>query len=77
VPRDEHDGATIGPVRTTGPVSAFTRLDYDRDGVVRLGDLEELQRPWSGSVRPAVVLATLDRDGDGAISPEEFAAAMR
>lgn len=70
-------GATMGPRRTNGPIPVFRRLDYDRSGSVDLQDLESLLRPMRSAVRPAAVLATLDTDGDGAISELEFAAAMR
>lgn len=69
--------ATISPRRTTGPISVYRRLDYDRSGAVDLKDLEELQRPLRSAVRPAAVLATLDADGDGSISASEFEASMR
>jgi len=75
--QDSRTGNTIGPRRTVGPISVFTRLDYDRSGAIGLQDLEELHRPLRSAVRPAVVLATLDKDGDGVISREEFDAAMR
>lgn len=76
-PRDARAGSTIGPRRTTGPIPVFRRLDYDRSGAIELSDLEELQRPLRSAVRPAAVLATLDADGDGSISAEEFSAAMQ
>lgn len=75
-PNDARAGSTIGPRRTAGPISVYRRLDYDRSGGIDLADLEELQRPMRSAVRPAAVLATLDADGDGAISEAEFAAAM-
>lgn len=74
---DARTGNTIGPRRTTGPISVFKRLDYDRSGSIGLQDLEELYRPLRSPVRPAVVLATLDTDGDGVISRDEFDASMR
>ena len=70
-------GATMGPRRTVGPIPVFKRLDYDRSGSIDLYDLESLLRPMRSAVRPSAVLATLDTDGDGAISELEFAAAMR
>jgi Ca2+-binding EF-hand superfamily protein len=76
-PVDTRSGSTMGPRRTTGPISVFTRLDYDRSGGVELGDLVELQRPLRTVVRPSAILATLDRDRNGSISPAEFAAAMQ
>ncbi len=76
LPKDTRSGATMGPRRTVGPISVYRRLDYDRSGGIELRDLEELQRPLRSVVRPAAVFATLDTDGNGSISPEEFAAAM-
>jgi len=75
--RDSRAGSTIGPRRTAGPIPVFRRLDYDRSGAIDLSDLEELQRPLRSAVRPAAILATLDLDGNGSISAEEFATAMR
>ncbi len=74
---DARTGSTIGPRRTPGPIPVFQRLDYDRSGGIGLQDLEDLNRPLSSAVRPAVVLATLDTDADGVISREEFATSMR
>lgn len=76
LPKETRSGATMGPQRTVGPISVYRRLDYDRSGGIELNDLEELQRPLRSVVRPAAVFATLDTDGNGSISPEEFAAAM-
>lgn len=76
VRRVEQD-ATPHPTRILGPVSTFRRLDFDRSGGISVQDLEELQRPLLIPVRAGAVIATLDLDGDGVLSPEEFKAALR
>lgn len=60
------------------PVSVghFRLLDVDRDGLVTRDDLEALVSPARSSLRPAAVLAALDRNGDGALDPAEFRAAL-
>jgi Ca2+-binding EF-hand superfamily protein len=77
IPKDTRAGTTMGPRRTIGPISVFRRLDYDRSGGIELNDLEALQRPLRSIVRPAAILATLDKDGNGTISAAEFAASMQ
>lgn len=76
VPREIQEGSTPQPPRISGPVSSFRRLDFDADGRITAEDLLELQRPLSLPVRIAAVVAALDADRDGAISPAEFRASM-
>lgn len=64
------------PPRISGPVRPFTRLDLDRNGGITVEDLTELEFPMSLPVRPATVIASLDRDGDGALDADELAAAL-
>ncbi|MDZ4773173.1 MAG: EF-hand domain-containing protein [Planctomycetota bacterium] len=68
---------TPQPARLRGPVSTFRRLDFDRSGDIGLDDLDQLQRPLLIPIRASAVIATLDIDGDGVLSPAEFAASMR
>lgn len=76
VKREVGFGTTPLPDRIEGPVSHFRRLDFDNDGWLEEEDLLSLLRPTRVEVRAAAVLAALDRDGDGRLSPAEFAAAM-
>lgn len=64
------------PPRIPGPVTHFRRLDLDNDGKVSLEDLAHLQTPLQLSVRANTVLAALDTDEDGTLSPAEFMNAM-
>lgn len=77
VPLEDREGLTQGPALLPGPTSAFHRLDFDQDGRISARDLTELQRPIQVSIRVNAVIATLDRDGDGAISREELESSMR
>ena len=64
------------PPQIDGPVGSFRRLDLDGDGMISLEDLRRLQSPLALPVRAAAVLAALDSDGDGELSPREFSAAL-
>lgn len=76
LPREERRGATQLAPRIPGPTSIFRRLDFDDDGKIALQDLTQLQRPIQLPVRLAAVVATLDTDLDGTISPAELRAAL-
>jgi hypothetical protein len=65
------------PPRIEGPVAAFTRLDLNGDGKITLDDLDGLARPIHLDVRFPAVIAILDKDRDGGVSPSEFYASMR
>ncbi|HKX46823.1 MAG TPA: hypothetical protein VJP77_08975, partial [Planctomycetota bacterium] len=64
------------PPLIAGPVEPFDRLDLDRDGMVRVEELRGLEFPLVLPVRANAVLASLDRDGDGAVSEAELAIAF-
>jgi Ca2+-binding EF-hand superfamily protein len=69
-------GSAPHPDQIIGPVPPFYRLDVDRDGRISAMDLERLQRPLQLPVRLRAVLATLDLDGDGTLSRDEFRRAL-
>ena len=75
--REELPSTVPLPPRIEGPVSAFTRLDLNEDGKITLEDLDGLARPIHLDVRFPAVIAILDADNDGGVSPEEFYASMR
>lgn len=77
VAREEREGAVYMPAQIPGPVPVFRRLDHDDDGHVTLGDFLELQRPIQVHVRGNAVFATVDTNGDGELSEEEFLDALR
>jgi len=64
------------PPRIRGPVPHFDRLDITQDGSITVEDLEWLARPSHLEVRLSAVIAILDANDDGAVSREEFNAAM-
>lgn len=72
VARPSSAGTAPLPPRIAGPVRPFVRLDVDRDGGIDAKDLETLQFPLTLSVRPATILAALDRDGSGALDELEL-----
>lgn len=76
IERERGLGYVSGPPLVEGPVPYFVRLDVDRDGALSSDDLRELQRPMTLEVRPNTLLASLDRDGDGVLSEEEFRDAL-
>ena len=69
---DERFGTAPGPARIRGPVPHFYRLDHDGDGYLDAEDFAALLRPARLDVRASAVIAALDRDLDGRLSPEEF-----
>lgn len=76
IARISRDEATFLPPLIPGPVSPFRRLDFDDDGSIRAEDLIELSRPASLPVRVHALVAALDKDGDGGLSPAEYWASM-
>ena len=75
--REELPSTVPLPPRIEGPVSAFTRLDLNEDGKITIEDLDGLARPIHLDVRFPAVIAILDTDNDGGVSPGEFYASMR
>ena len=75
--REELPSTVPLPPRIEGPVSAFTRLDLNEDGEITIEDLDGLARPIHLDVRFPAVIAILDTDNDGGVSPGEFYASMR
>ncbi len=66
----------VMPPRIAGPVPSFRRLDLNGNGQIELVDLEALQAPLILRIRPSPVLAAIDQDGNGSVSPEELAFAL-
>lgn len=77
--RDRSSGYQTAPMppQIDGPVTHFRRLDLDGSGGVSIEDLRRLQSPLELPVRAGAVLAALDVDGDGELSPDEFARSMQ
>ena len=73
--KSETNAATLPP-QIVGPLDHFRRLDFNDDGVIGYEDLDSLMRPIHSTIRLNTVVATLDVDEDGLVSPEEFWSAM-
>ncbi|MFT4711383.1 MAG: hypothetical protein ACJAZ8_001071 [Planctomycetota bacterium] len=69
-------GATPRPPYIKGPVIPFRRLDSNNNGFIEIIDLEHLSVSAHTVIRPSAVLAGLDINGDGQLSPEELKAAF-
>lgn len=76
-PRGQKRESLPQPAHIVGPVTAFRRLDYDNSGGIDATDLDLLQHPMQLPVRMNAVIASLDTNGDGVISAEEFWASMK
>lgn len=74
--RKGYAGSTPRPPYFKGPVRPFRRLDINDSGAIEVVDLEKLSVSAHPRIRPAAVIATLDLDGDGELSQDEFAAAF-
>lgn len=74
--REESVDATPLPPRIQGPVPVFRRLDLDNDGKISTEDLRALQSPLHLKARAGAVLATIDTNEDGTVSPAELRASM-
>ena len=74
--RENSSDAAPLPDYVPGPIDHFYRLDLDGNRRISLEDLTELMRPIQSGIRLNTVIATLDTDGDGALSPEEFWGSM-
>ena len=76
MPRPPGPGEIASPPQITGPLPAFSRLDLNRDGILTRNDFDELAFPLTLPVRSATVIASLDSDGDEALSADELRASM-
>jgi Ca2+-binding EF-hand superfamily protein len=66
-------------VDTSRYESTFNFVDDDGDGLVTAAEMQSMLHALGEQVtdeRAAVILATIDTDGDGRISLEEFATFM-
>jgi len=77
LPRESRNTGSREPARIAGPCGDFRRLDADNDGHIDLRDLVELQRPLVLPASPQAIVSSIDKDGDGRISRDEFDAALR
>jgi len=76
IPRPPGPGEIASPPEITGPLPIFSRLDLNRDGALTANDFDELAFPLTLPVRSVTVIASLDSDGDEALSADELRASM-
>lgn len=76
IARPPGPGEIATPPQITGPLPIFSRLDLNRDGSLTSNDFDELSFPLTLPVRSVTVIASLDSDGDEALSVEELRASM-
>jgi hypothetical protein len=70
---DQNRDGVITPAEATGAApGAFARADANKDGVLGAIELRRWGEQEGGSVEAAPLMAAVDRNGDGAVSPEEF-----
>lgn len=75
--RVKRDSSVPEPDQILGPVPTFRRVNYDNQGGISAEDLTVLLRGSSLGERPNSLIASIDQDGDGEISEEEFMDSMR
>ncbi|MFT7487316.1 MAG: Ca2+-binding EF-hand superfamily protein, partial [Candidatus Paceibacteria bacterium] len=76
-PRPPREGSAPEPSLIQGPVHSFRRLDYDNDGTIGPDDLEVLLLGAGLTDRPKALIASIDTNGDGHLSEQEFQASMK
>jgi len=76
IPRPRQTHTSPEPDQIVGPVFPYRRLDFDGDGGIGRDDLDVLLLGAGLELRSPVLIAALDRDGDGEISEREFYRAM-
>ncbi|MHC4377915.1 MAG: hypothetical protein ACYS26_15055 [Planctomycetota bacterium] len=76
IARPPGPGEIASPPQITGPLPIFSRLDLNRDGSLTSNDFDELSFPLTLPVRSVTVIASLDTDGDEALSADELRASM-
>lgn len=74
--RVAHTGSVPQPHQLVGPVPSFRRLDVNNNGGIGVDDISVLLLGAGLDERPKSLVASLDTDGDGQISLDEFKQCM-